>query len=307
LGGWQKALDAAGIVDPTLRDDYTTQRDLVARFRRNAYAAARILLPPALLPHVVATTAFMHHADVLLDSGPRPGREARYREWEQGVRTALNAGSSRDPLVRALTHTITQRPRTRDRVETYLETATTDLNFHGFATEADYQDYLDAYSLPAFMLVAGLLEPTGGSEVFERACRGYIDGAQRLDFVNDLAEDLAGGRLTLPEDALRRCRVDRDELEAGEESEGVRKLLIGQLALAREKLRAARELEELVDPAGRGMVRALIGLDLLTLRAAALRGPALVRGPARTPRPEAAALLLREWTMSRPSRAPGRG
>ncbi len=302
MGGWQRALDAAGIADPTLRDDYTAQREVVTRFRRDAYMAARMLLPAALVPHVVATTAFMHRADCLLDSGPREGREVRFLEWERGVRGGLAAGASGEPLVRALTHTVTQRPRIRDRVETYLATAAADLHFEGFATEADYQAYVDAYSHPALMLVAGLLEPVGGSEPFERACRDYIDGSQRLDFVNDLAEDLAGGRLTLPADALRQYGVDRDELEAGEDSEGVRRLLIGQLALARDRLRAARRLEDLVTPAGRGMVRALIGLDLLTLRAAALRGPALLRGPARTPRPEAAALLLREWAKARPSR-----
>lgn len=302
MGGWQRAMDAAGIVDATLRGDYSAQRDVVARYRREACLAARLLVPPALLPHLLVATAFMHRVDDLLDSGAREGREERYRTWEAEVRAGLASGSSGDPLVRALSHTAAGRPALRARVSACLATATADLDFTGFATEADYQRYLDAYSFPAFMLVAGLLEPEGGSARFEEACRVYIDGAQRLDFVNDLAEDLADGRLTLTVEALRRCGVDRDELAAGEDSAGVRRLLAGQLALARDRLRESRVLVELAAPAGRGMVRALIGLDLLTLRAAALRGPALLRGPARAPRPEAAALLLREWARARAGR-----
>ncbi|MDI5966251.1 squalene/phytoene synthase family protein [Streptomyces sp. SL13] len=301
MGGWHKALDAAGISDVTLRGDYTAQRELVTRFRRELYLAARLLLPPALLPDVVVAIGYMHHTDGLLDRGPKDDRARRYRQWEAAVRAGLSDGSSDDPLIRALSHSVTRRPALRERVETHLATATTDLEFTGFDTEADYQGYLAAYSLPSFMLVAGLLEPDGGSREFELGCRTYIDGAQRLDFVNDLAEDLADGRLMLSAQALRRFGVDRDELEAGEVSAGVRRLLSEQLALAREQLARARVLVELAAPDGRHLVRALIGLDLLTLRAAALRGGALLRGPAHPPRPEAVALLTREWVRARHS------
>ncbi|CAM5563462.1 hypothetical protein SPURM210S_03912 [Streptomyces purpurascens] len=45
-------------------------------------------------------------------------------------------------------------PRLREVVEEYSATATAELEFAGFATEADYLGDADAYSLPAFMLVA---------------------------------------------------------------------------------------------------------------------------------------------------------
>jgi len=38
---WTTRLDAAGIHDPQLREDFTRQRSLVARYKRAAYIADR--------------------------------------------------------------------------------------------------------------------------------------------------------------------------------------------------------------------------------------------------------------------------
>jgi 15-cis-phytoene synthase len=301
-GGWNAALDAAGVEDPALRRDYTEQRRLVARFRRSSYLAARLLLPRPVLPHVVATTAFMHHTDNLLDSGPQAGRAAAYTAWERRVRAGLAAGGSDDAVIRALVHTVSVRPAALGHVERYLRTATTDLEFAGFDTEADYQDYVDRYSWPAFMLVAGLLEPEGGSAEYRAACRTYIDASQRLDFVNDLAEDLADGRLNLPLADLERFAVTRAQLERGQVTPGARRLLAYALGRAREAMTAARALTDLAVPAGRPLVRALIAIEGATVEAADARGAKLLRGPARPPLTATARALLRERAAARRGR-----
>lgn len=56
---WSRTLDEAGVSDPLLRRDYTEQRRLVARFARAEYMAVRLLLPAAVVPDVIAATAFM--------------------------------------------------------------------------------------------------------------------------------------------------------------------------------------------------------------------------------------------------------
>jgi phytoene synthase len=151
MSSWNQSLDAAGV--------------------RASYLAARLLLPKAVLPHVVAATAVMHHGDNLLDTGPKPQRVAAWASWEQEVRKALESGVSDDPLIRTLLHTTAAYPRLREVVEEYLATATAELEFAGFATEADYQAYVDAYSLPAFMLVASLLKPEHEDVDFRAGCR----------------------------------------------------------------------------------------------------------------------------------------
>ncbi|MFD0381609.1 squalene/phytoene synthase family protein [Streptomyces stramineus] len=238
---WGRTLTAAGIQSPQLRDDYTRQCALVSAYRRHAYAAVRLLLPTALTPHVIAATAFMHHTDTLLDQGPAEARaDGTFTEWEKDVRDGLATGESGHPVLRPLLHTVSAHPRLRGHVEEFLAGAPMDRDFTGFATEADYQAYVDAYSLPAFMLIACLLLATDADPAESRAlCRAYIDGSQRLDFVNDLAEDLCDGRLTLPEETLERHGVSRADLTRGHDTPGTRALLADLLARARRDLLAA--------------------------------------------------------------------
>jgi 15-cis-phytoene synthase len=308
MGGWKAALDAAGVEDPALRADYTRARETSARFRRSAHLAARLLLPRELFAHVVAATAFMHHGDNLLDSGAAPERAAAYGRWEREVRAGLDTGASEDPVVRPLLHTITAHPPLRGYAEAYLDTARTDLDFTGFATEADYQDYVDRYSLPAFMLVACLLAPRedtpdgGRAAAYRAACRTYIDAAQRLDFANDLAEDLAGGRLALPLETLARFGVTREELENARDTDGTRQLLRHVLDRAGATLEAARVLDGLAAPAGRPLVRALIDIEALTAEAARAKGTGLLHGSVGPSGVAAVRVLLREYVRARRGR-----
>ncbi|OLZ63366.1 phytoene/squalene synthetase [Streptomyces sp. IMTB 2501] len=292
MRGWTKSLDAAGVRDPGLRADYDRQRRLVRRYRRTAYVAARLLLPGQLLAHVVAMTAVMHHGDNLLDTGPLPQREAAWTDWEQRVREALKTGTSDTPLLRALVHTVSVRPRLRETVETYLETATAELHFAGFATEADYQAYLDAYSFPAFMLVADLLGPEDDDRRYRAACRTFLDGSQRLDFVNDLAEDLREGHVGIPVATLERFSLDAADLAAGH-SGGLDALVADQVATARASLLAAWELPTLVPAPGRRLVRALVEIELLTADAVQARGAGVLRGSVSPPPARALRVLVR--------------
>ncbi|MFI9582619.1 phytoene/squalene synthase family protein [Streptomyces sp. NPDC052236] len=291
---WGRALDAAGIDTVALRGDYTRQRILVARYRPSAYLATRLLVARHLLPHLLTVTAFMHRTDSLLDSGPEAGRAAAFAHWEKQVREGVSTGADDHPDIRPLVHTIAAHPPLRTRVLDFLAAAPTDLDFAGFATEADYQSYLDAYALPAFMLIAGLLVGEDTPAGYREACRTYIDGSQRLDFANDLAEDLAEGRLNLPQDTLDAYGVTRADLESARDTSGTRALLDHVLGQARQSLAAGRPLADLVPPEGRPLFRAMIGIEDLTAVAARAKGAALLHGSARPPLPATLSLLFRE-------------
>ncbi|MEV0530521.1 squalene/phytoene synthase family protein [Kitasatospora sp. NPDC050463] len=299
MGSWEKALDAAGIDDPGLREDYSRQRRQVTRYKREAVLAAGLLLPPRLVPHVIAATAHMHRTDTLLDSGPPDGRRAAYGRWEQEVADGLATGETTDADLRPLLNTVAAHPALRDRALEHLAGALADLDFAGFATEADYQHYLDGYSLPAFMVVATLLGPDGDQTAYRAACRTFIDASQRLDFVSDLAEDLADGRLTLPQQALDRHGVSRTDLEQAHDLPGLRALITEQLDLVDRTLVEGRAVVHLVPPAHRPMVRCMIGLDELTSAAARADIPALLHRSAGPTKPAALRLLTREYLRAR--------
>ncbi|WP_424892762.1 phytoene/squalene synthase family protein [Streptomyces sp. XH2] len=319
---WGRTLTAAGIHGPRLRDDYTRQRSLVAAYRRHAYAAVRLLLPAEVVPHVIAATAFMHHTDTLLDRGSagagvpagggRAGEDAA--AWEKEVAGALASGESGHPVLRPLLHTVSVHPGMKGHIEEFLAGASLDRDFTGFADESEYQRYVDAYALPAFMLVAGLVlapdagsrpgcdagpgpgpGPGAGAAGSRTLCRAYIDGSQRLDFVNDLAEDLRDGRLALPAEALERHGVSRADLEQGRDTAGTRALLAASLDRARRDLLASRRLPGFAPPAHRAFIRAFISLEVLTADAALAKGTAVFGGPARPAVPAALGVLLREY------------
>ncbi|MGW2602388.1 squalene/phytoene synthase family protein [Streptomyces klenkii] len=301
---WDRTLTAAGIHAPRLRDDYTRQRSLVAAYRRHAYAAVRLLLPAEVVPHVIAATAFMHHTDTLLDRGAAEAGNAAAEDaaaWEKEVADALASGESGHPVLRALLHTVSVHPRMKGRVEEFLAGASLDRDFTGFADEAGYQRYVDAYALPAFMLVACLLlapdtgAGTDGAAGSRALCRAYIDGSQRLDFVNDLAEDLRDGRLALPAEALERHGVSRADLERGRDTPGTRALLAASLDRARRDLLPGRRLPGFAPPAHRAFIRAFVSLEVLTADAALGKGVALFGGSARPAVPAALGVLLREY------------
>ncbi|MFJ4528409.1 squalene/phytoene synthase family protein [Streptomyces sp. SID8375] len=303
---WTSRLDAAGIHDPRMRDDFTRQRAVVARYKRAAYAAVLLLLPRPLAPHVIAAVAFMHHTDNLLDQGPLPQRAAAYAAWEKEVNQALATGTSDHPVIRPLLHTGACHPRLLVHAKDFLRTATTELEFTGFATESDYQRYLDEYSLPAFLLVAGLLVPGDEPAGYRAACRTYIDGSQRLDFVNDLAEDLSDGRLTIPEDALLSHGVTRAGLVQAQDTPGARALLRHLLQQARAALAASHCVTGFLPPANRPFVRALIALEEATTDAAEAKGPGLLTAPARPAVSAMLKILLREYRHTRSLRRSGR-
>ncbi|MFH8573750.1 phytoene/squalene synthase family protein [Streptomyces sp. NPDC017993] len=292
---WNRVLDAAEIRSPHLRSDFTRQHKLVRRYKPQHYVATRLLLPSALVPHVVVATAFMHHTDNLLDSGPRRGRAGAFARWNEEVREALGMGHSTHPLIRPLLHAVATHPCLASHVEEFLDGARTDLNFTGFATEADYQRYIDQYSLPAFMVIANLLTPTADSADYRSACRRYIDGSQRLDFVNDLSEDLRDGRLAIPLETLDRHGVTRTDLEHVRDTAQVRALLQDLLGQALRTLASSREITQFVPPAHRPLVRTLIAVEERSAEAAMGKGAALLAKPARPPLPTMVALLLREY------------
>lgn len=299
---WTTRLDAAGIQDPQLRDDFTQQRSLVARYKRAAYTAVLLLLPPPLAPHMIAATAFMHHTDNLLDHGPLRQRAAAYAAWEEEVTQALATGTSDHPVLRPLLHTGARHPRLLGHIKDFLRTAATDLEFTGFATESDYQHYLDRYSLPAFMLIACLLVPGEEPADYRAACRSYIDGSQRLDFVNDLAEDLADDRLTIPQETLLSHGVTRTDLIHAKDTPQVRALLKHLLQQARTALATSHRVTEFLPPANRPFVRALIALDEATGDAAGTKGPGLLHGPARPAVSTMLTILIREYRQLRRAR-----
>ncbi|MFF9912361.1 squalene/phytoene synthase family protein [Streptomyces sp. NPDC013457] len=288
---WQRHLDRAGVREPRLRRDYTEQRRAVRRFATAEYAAARLLLPAALLPHVVAAVAFMHDTDDRIDRGAPDVRAAALVEWGGLVRKAFAEGDSALPVLRCLVSTAERHPSVRAHVDAFLRGCEREVAWRTIADEEQLERYVREYSLPALMLTACLLAPAGAParEAFTDGCHRLIHAMQRIDFLEDLAEDVRGGRTGVPADAVARHGADLTRPDAA-----LGRLVQEQADRAATGLAAAAALAGVVDPPYRPFIRALVGVQSLRLDAVRRAGATLATHGSGPPAPAAALLLLRE-------------
>ncbi|MFC8587107.1 squalene/phytoene synthase family protein [Streptomyces sp. NPDC057217] len=294
---WKRVLDRAGIREPEARRGYTELRREVRRFAPAEYTAARLLLPAPLQPDVVVLVAFMHETDDRIDRGALPEREEALRRWRALADEALASGTSPHPVLRALGWTAARHPVLRGRVRAFLDGAVQEVAWERFGTEAEVERYVEGYSLPALMLSMGLLAPGDGAEAvaFERGCLALITAMQRLDFLEDLAQDVEEGRVGVSDEALARHGLTVRDLRPGTaRADGVAALVAAQADVAAAFLEEARPIAGLAAGAHRPFLRAVLGVQ--ELRAAAVRkaGASLVSRPCGPSPAGCAAVLLRE-------------
>ncbi|MFE6335929.1 squalene/phytoene synthase family protein [Streptomyces sp. NPDC057798] len=303
---WSAALTRAGIHEPRLRQDYDAQRRLVRRFDPHAYLAVRLLLPARLHPPVVAAVAFMHETDVLIDSGEVNTRQETLGSWEREVTEALKQDSGNATL-RTLADTVRRHPDMADRVRDFLNGAQLEATWTGADTEADFQTYVDTYSLPALMLTASLIAPPRASDraaPFHEHCRRLIGAWQRIDHLADLREDARSRTVGVPYRALAEYGVTPEDLRTQpSDATAVDLLVRAQAELAGAALNACEGLPDLVEDEFRPFLRALISVQLLRLEVLRRKGGAVLDGGARPPAVAAARVLLREavraWRLRR--------
>ncbi|MEV7612734.1 squalene/phytoene synthase family protein [Streptomyces sp. NPDC089799] len=274
MPSWRRTLTAADIADPALRADYTAAARRVLGREKAPYLALRLLAAPPLVPYLTAGLAFMNLVDDIAENGTAEERSAGLA----GLAEGLAAGGGTDPVLRAYAHAVSVRGLPGHWITDFLAGAeSAEAGFTGFAAEADFQAYLDAYAWPGITVFTGLQYPGGPDREQAAAWRRFVDAAQRVDFLADLAGDLAAGRLCLPLDRLAEHGVTRADLEQHRDTAAVRALLAGECALARTSLDAARDVVGHADPGLRRVGRTMLELMAHQLTLVERAGPAALR------------------------------
>lgn len=262
-----------------IRADYSAAERYLKRRQVAAWAGLRILVPPVGQPHVLAASALARCTDDFCDCGPIWERKQRFDTWAAQVRAALDTGSSGHPLLRAYLHSAELLKLSRGWLDAYLAGTRIDLEFPGFADEADYQRYIDTVALPAFMFVTEAAPRLVPDHCFESSARFIADGTQRTEFLTDLFEDLRDGRLALPVCDLDRYGVTRDDLKDGLDTPAARALISATAASARAALVEGERIVNEVAADYRPMLRCLIGVFHRRLDDIRTHGTAVIRRP----------------------------
>jgi 15-cis-phytoene synthase len=250
-----RALDAAGIDDPVLRGDYEFCRQVAAEHGKTYYLATW-LLPPAKRPHVWALYGFARWADEFVDAAD-PDPEGLIT-WGKQALYDLARGGSDDPVVNAAAHTVAALGIDLELFESFLASMRMDITVTGYQTYADLQSYTRGSAMVIGQMMLPVLGPL--SPAAEPAAQALGEAFQMSNFIRDVGEDLARGRVYLPQDDLDAFGVTRTDLAAGVVTDALRSLLAFEIARTRELYDQARPGVDLVDPTSRPCLSTAIEL-----------------------------------------------
>ena len=258
----------------------------IARSHYENFTVGSWLLPRRLRHDIAAVYAFARGADDLADEGADEGRLARLDEWAARLDgCARDPHAATDPVFVALGHTIARHELPLAPLHDLLHAFRRDAagETRTIPTYADLEEYCRCSANPVGRIVLALF---GYGEAEQQARSDDICTAlQETNFWQDVANDLARGRIYLPAEDIDRFPGSRDALAARRTTPAFRELLAFAVARTRARFARGLGLADLVHGRLRAEVRIFArgGLAILDRIEAAdydvfTRRPKLTRG-----------------------------
>ena len=227
-------LDAAGIVDPALRESYERCRQLNAAHGKTYYLAT-LLLPPGKRPYVHALYGFARYADEIVDDLSSTLSDQAKADWlgtwGDAFLADVRTGRSDDPVARAVVDTVLRWEIPLEHFEAFLHSMRMDLTVTEYQTYDDLYEYVYGSAAVIGLQMVPILEPTT-PEAYERAMDLGV-AFQLANFVRDVGEDLDRGRVYLPMAELNAAGVTRADLERRIATPTIKQALREQIARVR--------------------------------------------------------------------------
>jgi len=245
----------------TLQESYRHCRR-VARARARNFYYSFLLLDAQRRDSLCAVYAFMRHCDDLSDEegATLEGLE----RWRGQLIDACNGLPGENPLWPAFLDTVRRYKIPEEYFHDMIDGVESDLRSPRRRTFDELYRY--CYCVAS---VAGLsLVHIFGYQSKEALPLAEKCGVafQLTNIIRDVREDIGLGRVYLPEEDLRRFGVDESQLRAREESESLRALLRFEAGRAWDYYRVSRPLLDMVDPACRRSLWAIIEIYSRLLR-----------------------------------------
>jgi squalene synthase HpnC len=213
----------------------------LARSHYENFTIASWLMPRAMRPHMHAIYAYARIAD---DYADEERSDAKLDDWEDELDRAYR-GAPRHPVMIALADTVHRFDIPRQPFRDLLTAFRRDLDFQGYATLDDLLEYARCSANPVGRLVLYLFGYRDGER--QRLSDLVCSGLQFANFWQDIAIDLAKGRIYLPRADMARFGVTPADLHAARPTPAFVRLLRHEIAGARDLLVRGAELHRLVD------------------------------------------------------------
>lgn len=192
---------------------YRRCQQLHRRHGRTYYLATR-LLPAWKRPHVHALYGFARYADEIVDRTddlPPAQRARRLRAWSERFLAGLGGEPVSDPVLPAVLHTIQTFNLDRSDFASFLRSMAMDLEVTGYPDYDALLAYMEGSAAVIGTMMLPLLEPVDPALAREPA-RQLGLAFQLTNFIRDVGEDFARGRVYLPGADLAQFGVTRQSL-----------------------------------------------------------------------------------------------
>ncbi len=250
-------LDAAGILDPALRDSYERCRELNAQHGKTYYLAT-LLLPPAKRPYVHALYGFARYADEIVDDLSSTLTDAEKSQWLSSWSEKFfddwRAGSSTDPVCMATIDTCLRWNIPEEHFRAFIHSMKMDLTVETYETYEDLYEYVYGSAAVIGLQMVPILEPSD-ERAYDYAMKLGI-AFQLANFIRDVGEDLERGRVYLPLAELRQFGVTREDLQRRAMTPAIVEALKFQIQRVRDLEAASRAGIAMLDPASQPCIDA---------------------------------------------------
>lgn len=258
----------------------TTAGAVMARAGSENFPVASRLLPRALRAHLLAIYGFARLADELGDAAP--GDRLAALDWLAGELDRAFEARAEHPLLKRLQPTLRRCALPREPFERLIEANRVDQRVAEYQTWQELRGYCALSADPVGELVLGVL---GAATPARIALSDSICTALQLaEHCQDVAEDLARGRVYLPAEDLARFGCTRADLAGDHAGAPLREVIAFEVQRARGLLTEGAPL--LKELRGRGglAVAAFLAGGRAALEAIERAGYDVLRGPPRAGR-----------------------
>jgi phytoene synthase len=296
-----EARPLAAVEPRTLSAAYERCRQLHARHGRTYYLAT-LLLPGWKRRHVHALYGFVRYADEIVDNLATtldpPGQAAALQAWGERFFAGLGGAPADDPVLPAVLHTVRAFDLDPGDFAKFLASMAADLDTDGYATYQDLCGYMEGSAAVIGTMMAPILESSDPPAAREHA-RQLGLAFQLTNFIRDLGEDLARGRVYLPAQDLDRFGVHRHDLAAAPASPAVQALLAFEVQRARAHYAAAEPGIELLAPSSQPCIRVALALYRGILEEVERAGYQVLDRRVAVPRHRRLGVAGRHWAAAR--------
>lgn len=241
------------------------------------------LLPAAKRRGTTALYAFCRRADDIVDDAADAAAAGRSLDaFEAEAMAALAGDDVADPTLRALADTVRRFAVPAGCIGDILDGVRMDLTRHTCDTFADLEAYCRRVATAVGVAAVHVWGHTDSAAIATAHDCGMA--FQLTNILRDIPEDLARGRVYLPEDVLRACDCSTADLRAGRIGPGFAAVAARMTGRTAEHFTRAAALDGMLSTDGRLAWRAMFGVYGSLFRAVRRAGTAIFTRPVRPSR-----------------------